>query len=496
VGDIMLDHYVRGSIERTSPEAPVGVLSVESEEYILGGAANVARNLTSMGAAVELAGVVGTDGSRKLLTSLLRRERIGQTSLLVDKARPTTLKTRALAQGQQVLRIDRERKHPLSPEMEESLLKAIRSQLSRVDGVVVSDYGKGVLTPRVIQALSALCRKAGKPIVCDPKGLEYRRYRGFDVLTPNLKEAQAASGVEIVDEASLERAAAELIRQVDSKGICVTRGASGVTVFPRRGKSQEIPPYPREVYDVTGAGDTFIAHLALGFFQGLKLAEAAAWANLAAGIVVERLGVAVVTPRELISEVYGDRRAAKYVAVADLVPVVRTLQTSGQKVVFTNGCFDLLHLGHIRLLESARALGDCLIVALNSDASVRKVKGPPRPLLPEAERVALLAALDCVDYLVVFDESSPEKLIRLLRPDLLVKGGNLDSNEVVGKEIVEGYGGEVRLIPAFGDRSISQFLDRLESPMPKKSRRPKRPASHKHKRAARKPDSPRKDRSS
>lgn len=488
VGDVMLDHYLRGNIERTSPEAPVGVLNVESEEYILGGAANVARNLSAMGASVELCGAVGSDANRRILTALLKKAKIGHKRLLVTHDRPTTLKTRAVAQGQQMLRIDRERKTPLAPAAEEALLQGLREEIGRVDGVIVSDYGKGVLTPGVLRGIASMCGKAGKPVVCDPKGLEYGRYRGFDVVKPNLKEAEAASGIPIHDEASLFKAAAELNRQIGGKAVCITRGGQGVTVFPRRGAPMSIPPIPREVYDVTGAGDTFISHLALGMFQGLKLGDAAAWANLAAGIVVERLGVAVVTPGELISEIHGDRRWAKFRAAAELVSIVRSLQESGRKVVFTNGCFDLLHVGHIRLLESARRLGDCLVVAINSDASVRKVKGPPRPLLPEGERVALLAALDSVDYLVVFDETSPERLLRALRPDILVKGGNLDADEVVGRGIVEGYGGEVRLIPAFGDRSVSGFLGRLGEPLSE-------PKSRGGKGAGKKSKTVRKDRS-
>ncbi len=474
VGDVMLDHYLRGTVERTSPEAPVGVLSVESEEYILGGGGNVARNLAAMGAKVELAGVIGEDAARSTFENLVREAGIGRSGIVVVKGRPTTLKTRAVAQGQQVLRIDREHKTPLRPGVEDLLLDRIQKLVEKCDGVVLSDYGKGVLTPRVLQSLSAWCREQKKTLIADPKGLEYRRYRGIDILTPNLKETQAASGIQITDDASLERAAAELNRQVCGKAVCITLGARGVHVFPRRGKSVLIPAHPREVYDVTGAGDTFVAHLALGCFQGLKVAEAAAWANLAAGIIVERLGASVVTPRELVGEVHGDRRWAKHCTLKELELVVRSHRNAGQKVIFTNGCFDLLHVGHIRLLESARALGDCLVVAINSDKSVRALKGPPRPLLPESERVALLAALDCVDRIVVFDDPSPESLLRAIQPDILVKGGNLEPDEVVGRSIVEGYGGEVRILPLFGDRSVSQFLSRLggepgkETPVPGK----------------------------
>ncbi len=463
VGDVMLDHYLRGTIERTSPEAPVGVLSVESEDYLLGGAGNVARNLAAMGARVELAGVAGADANRQILLELLEKANVRHKGLLVDNDRPTIVKTRAVAQGQQVLRIDHELRIPLSPALETRLLKRIVTLVGSCDGVLVSDYGKGVVTSRVLRGLVATCRKHKRPIIADPKGLDYRRYRGIDILTPNQKEAQTASGVEITDDSSLVRAGAALNRYVGGKGICITRGAKGVAVIPLRGRPLFIPPHPREVYDVTGAGDTFVSHLALGIFQGLRIGEAAAWANLAAGIVVERLGVAVVTPRELLGELHGDRQWSKYCTIEELRPIVRALRAARKKIVFTNGCFDLLHVGHIRLLESARALGDCLIVALNSDASVRAVKGPPRPLLPENERVALLAALHSVDYILVFDSRSPEALIRAIRPDVLVKGGNLEPEEVVGRRIVESYGGTVHLAPMFGDRSITQFLTRLSS---------------------------------
>jgi len=459
IGDLMLDHYLRGVVERTSPEAPVPVLCVKDDAWIAGGAGNVAANLAAMGARVEMAGVVGADDNAPRALALLETAGNRTGGVVRDPSRPTTLKTRALAQGQQILRIDREDSRPVSEPVARQLLRRARRALDRVDGVVISDYAKGTLGAETLSALIRMCREAGKPVIGDPKGLDYRRYAGVDCLTPNEKEAQAASGVAITDEASLRRAAAALNRQVGGRAICVTRGAQGVAVFPRRGEAVFLPALAREVYDVTGAGDTFTAHLALGFFQGLSLAEAAAWGNLAAGIVVGKLGAATVSPGELLGHAAGERHLAKLHTAAELEPILASLRAAGRRVVFTNGCFDLLHVGHIQFLETARSLGDCLVVAINSDESVRRVKGAPRPLLPEAERAALLASLNFVDYVVVFGESSPEPLLRRLRPDVLVKGGGLRPEEVVGREIVEAAGGEARVLPMFGDRSVSQLLD-------------------------------------
>ena len=339
VGDVMLDHYLRGAVERTSPEAPVPVLRVESEDYILGGAANVAHNLAAMGAKAELACVCGRDSAAKILYKRLREAGISAKGVVEDAARPTTLKTRALAQGQQMLRIDWERSQPIANETEARLLEKILGLLDEVQGVIVSDYGKGVLTPRVLDELSRECSRRGLKILADPKGLDYSRYRGISILTPNVKEAQAAAGLEVRDEASLRKAADRLNRQVKGLAICVTRGSQGVSVFPRRGEPLHISAIPREVFDVTGAGDTFISHLALGLFQGLGLFEAASWANLAAGIVVERLGVAVVKPAELISEAGGDRAFAKVRSLAELESAVRALRASGKKNRFHQWMF-------------------------------------------------------------------------------------------------------------------------------------------------------------
>jgi D-beta-D-heptose 7-phosphate kinase/D-beta-D-heptose 1-phosphate adenosyltransferase len=466
IGDVMLDHYLRGAVERVSPEAPVPVFRVDSEDHILGGAANVAANLAAMGATVYLAGVVGDDLIAATLTDLLTRAHIESSCLVTDRDRPTTLKTRAIATGQQVLRIDRERTRSIAAATESALLSRVREVLPRCDGVIVSDYGKGVLTSKVLSSVIEECHRKKKKVIGDPKGLEYRRYAGIDALTPNVKEAQAASGVAISDDASVTRAAAELNEAVRGKAILITRGAEGVAVFPRGHKPTFLPAIPREVFDVTGAGDTFISHFGLGYFQGLTMPEAASWANRAAGIVVGRVGVAVVRPSELAADIQGDSRRAKWRPLAELEPIVRSLRAAGRRIVLTNGCFDLLHVGHIQFLESARALGDCLIVAINSDESVRELRGAPRPLLPQNERAALLASLRSVDYVVIFDQLTPEKLLQALRPDVLVKGGGTSESEIVGHDFVKSYGGTIRMLPAFGRMTVAQLIQNFAQNMP------------------------------
>lgn len=466
VGDVMLDHYLRGVVERVSPEAPVPVFRVDSEDHILGGAANVAANLAAMGATVYLAGVVGDDLIAATLSDLLTRARIESSCLVTDPDRPTTLKTRALATGQQVLRIDRERNRPISAAVESAVLERVKAVLPKCDGVIVSDYGKGVLTSKVLTSIIAECRRQKKKVIGDPKGLEYRRYAGIDALTPNVKEAQAASGVAITDEVSLARAGAELNEAVGGKAILITRGSDGVAVFPRGGKPTLLPAIPREVFDVTGAGDTFISHFGLGYFQGLTMPEAASWANRAAGIVVGRVGVAVVRPNELLVDIQGDARRAKWRSLAELEPIVRSLRAAGRRIVLTNGCFDLIHVGHIQFLESARALGDCLIVAINSDESVRELRGAPRPLLPQNERAALLASLRSVDFVVIFDQLTPEEILTTLRPDVLVKGGGTKESEIVGFELVKSYGGAVRMLPTFGRTTVAQLIQNFAQNLP------------------------------
>lgn len=475
VGDLILDHYIRGSVSRTSPEAPVPVLHVTAEEWLPGGAANVAVNVTALGAKAELMGVVGNDESGARLKELLKSYAGLTPRLLVEKGRATTLKSRCVAQGQQMLRFDREVNEPISDATMSAALERIEKRLPHCSGVILSDYGKGFLRPEFLKKLITMVKDHGLRVVVDPKGRDYGRYRGVSVLTPNQKEASEASGIAIKGMESLTAAARALQKTVQGEAVVITRGEAGISVFPRRGKASHVPARAREVFDVTGAGDTVISTLGLALFSGADFHEAAALGNLAAGIVVGRAGVASVSANSLIvaCQEEDDQDRRKLVSMAELEQVCRSLRQNGRRIVFTNGFFDLLHHGHVRLLSEARRMGDCLIVAINSDASTRRLKGDPRPILKCGERLDLLAALPYVDYVTIFEEDTPEGLLRRLRPDILVKGGNPDSRktDVVGWEYVESYGGEVRLVHFANEPRISSILERAGRESKSRSRK-------------------------
>lgn len=465
VGDLILDHYIRGSVSRTSPEAPVPILHVEEEEHLPGGAANVAKNVTSLGGRAEIIGVAGNDEAGQTLHRLLTESAGLKPHLVIDNARPTTLKTRCMAQGQQMIRLDREIAEPVSDNVMRKALALVEKRIAHCDGVILSDYGKGFLREDFLQGVIALAKERGLKVLVDPKGRNYRRYRGASVLTPNQKEASDESGIAVVSAESAAAAAKTLQKMVDGEAIVITRGAAGVSVFPRRGRPSHISAQAREVFDVTGAGDTMIAALGLSLFSGAPLGDAAAIGNYAAGIVVGLAGVATVTAEQVRRAIEGVRTptANKFATPEELEPIVRSLHLHGRRIVFTNGFFDLFHHGHLRLLEAARQMGDCLIVAMNSDASTRRLRGAPRPLLRIDERRELLSALPYVDYITVFDEDTPENLLKRLRPDILVKGtaANAAKEEAVGHEIVEAYGGTVKFYHFEKDSPrTSAILDR------------------------------------
>lgn len=464
LGDLILDHYVRGSVSRTSPEAPVPILNVEDEEYLLGGAANVAANLVSLGARVELAGLLGKDEAADVFFHVLEDQQGISPLIVQDPSRPTILKTRCVAQGQQMLRLDRERAHPMQLEIELAMLQEVLPLVEQCDGVVFSDYGKGFLTASFMAAVIKHAHKKGKAALVDPKGRDYARYRGATLITPNQKEASDASGLAIEDNESCAQAAAALQEMVQGEAIVITRGPGGVSVFPREGPPSHLPARAREVYDVTGAGDSFIATLALGLFSGGTLEQAAELGNLAGGFVVGRAGVATVTQRDLEEtlDASGATPPRKQRTVGELEQICRSLRQNGSTVVFTNGFFDLLHYGHVRLLEEARGMGNALVVAINSDESTRRLKGPPRPVLSAEERARILGALPFVDYVVIFDDDTPERLLEQLRPDVLVKGtlpGDAHPH-AVGQEIVRAHGGNVRFVEIEGN-TISTLLERV-----------------------------------
>ncbi len=465
VGDLILDHYIHGSVSRTSPEAPVPIINHGEEEWLPGGAANVAANICSLGAKASLIGLCGKDPIGEHLESLLTAEEGLKPVLIKDSSRPTTLKTRYVSQGQQMLRHDREVSSPASESVESKLLKAIEKTIKKCSGVILSDYGKGTLTDRVLKETIRLAKEHNLKVLVDPKGNNYRKYEGATLLTPNQKEASEASGLRIDSDDSTAKAAAIIQKTVKGEVVVITRGPAGISVFPRKGKATHIPARAREVFDVTGAGDTVISTMGLSLFSGATFPEAATLGNHGAGIVVGIAGVACVTAAGLRAACMeeDDISAFKYVPPSELKRVTRSLKKNGRRIAFTNGFFDLLHHGHIRLLEEAKKMGDCLIVALNSDESTRRLKGAPRPILSLNERIKLLASFPAVDYITSFDEDTPQKLLKLLQPDILVKGGEkgAEISDIVGYEIVEAYGGKVHYVWLKDDEPrIRKILER------------------------------------
>ena len=460
VGDVMCDVYLWGTVQRISTEAPVPIFESTAQHQVLGGAANVAANLRALGCEVRLLGVVGADAPGRCVRELLHRQGIDDTAVLEDPSRPTTEKTRLVAQQQQVLRLDQESRAPLTPAFVKRALQHSTTLLADVDGLVCSDYHKGVCTPGLLEPLFAMARAAGKPIIVDPKARDFSCYAGATVIKPNLVEVARASGHPVTDPTTLAHAAQRLLHQSQAQALLVTRGKDGMSLFHPPHEPVHIPAQAREVFDVTGAGDTVMATLSMALLCGLPLLDAARLANAAAGVVVGKVGTAVVSPEELRIALRADGvGSADTILSADtLAMVLQQRQQRGETIVFTNGCFDLLHVGHIQYLQQARVLGDCLVVALNDDASVRLLKGERRPLLPQQERARILAALGCVDYVTIFSEATPLALITRLHPNVLVKGGDYTPATVVGREVVEAYGGRVCILPYVAGVSTTEII--------------------------------------
>lgn len=481
VGDIMCDHYVWGDVERISPEAPVQVLRWEREADRPGGAANVAMNLAALGCRVHLAGVVGKDTTATWLLRSIRAGGVDTRGVIEASDRPTTIKTRIIARGQHLLRIDRETRRAVDPNDERRLVAAIKRVRPELSGIICSDYGKGVLSGPVLGAIvgpssARASRAAGRRpfVLVDPKGRDFSKYRGADLLTPNekeLMEAASSVGPRADRDDALQRRAESLVRQLALKALVVTRGASGMDLFeaerrPGGGVRRiHIPALQRhEVFDVTGAGDTVAAVMGMALSAGLPLVDAGRLASAAAGIVVGTVGTAVADKETLARVIDGEasQSRSKVLSRSALLARIADRRALGATVVFTNGCFDLLHVGHLHLLQRARALGDLLVVAVNDDASVRRLKGQGRPLIPEAQRAEMLAALRFVDYVTLFSEPTPLRLIRAIGPDVLVKGGDYTLDHVVGREAVKRRGGRVVLIPPRPGLSTSRLLEAIE----------------------------------
>jgi D-beta-D-heptose 7-phosphate kinase/D-beta-D-heptose 1-phosphate adenosyltransferase len=459
VGDLMLDEYVSGVVDRVSPEAPVPVVRVRDTEYRLGGAANVARQLAVLGAAVSLAGIIGADAAGDDLLRLCAACGIGTRGIVSTDSRRTTRKLRVLGHTQQLLRMDWEDSRPCEADLGARLLAGLAGESP--DAVILSDYAKGVLTPQTIAAIAALAGAA--PVVVDPKSPDFTRYRGATTVTPNLRELELAAGKSLdpTDAESVAAAARPLIAAAGLTSMVVTLSEHGMLVVPAAGAPIPVPTSRRAVFDVTGAGDTAIAVLTLSLAAKASLSDAARLANAAAGVSVGQVGAVAVNADSIRSELTASPQA-KVLARAELGTRAASWRIAGKRIVFTNGCYDLLHAGHLSLLHGAAQLGDVLVLAINSDASVRRLKGAERPLVPQAERAALLAALACVDAVTIFDEDTPLATIEAVRPHILVKGADYKVEEVVGRDVVEAYGGRVALVPLLPNKSTTALLDRIK----------------------------------
>ncbi len=463
IGDAMLDRYVYGRVGRVSPEAPVPILAEERELAMPGGAGNVVRNLTALGAAAAFISVVGDDQAGSDLTGLVGGQPNVEPWLLVEGGRTTTVKTRYIAAGQHLLRADREQVSPIPSKLAERILRIARDAMAATGITVLSDYRKGVLSGGLSAQLIAAAHQAGRWVIVDPKGIDYTAYAGADVITPNRGELAEAAHMPVETEAQIAAAAQALRERHGFGAVLVTRAEDGMTLVDAA-EVQHFPAEAAEVYDVSGAGDTVVATLAAGLAAHLPLPIAARLANIAAGVVVGKVGTAVAHEADLL-EAISPRGGAlrKIVTRTAAAEQVERWRHRGWRTGFTNGCFDLLHPGHVHLLEQARAACDRLVVGLNSDASVRRLKGPARPVQPEAARAAVLASLASVDLVCIFEEDTPEALLTELRPDVLVKGADYAMDEVVGADLVRRWGGRVMLADLVPGHSTTATVERIRS---------------------------------
>ncbi|PID39119.1 MAG: bifunctional heptose 7-phosphate kinase/heptose 1-phosphate adenyltransferase [Proteobacteria bacterium] len=466
-GDLMLDCYCWGDVRRISPEAPVPVVKVKEKTYQLGGAGNVAANLAGLGCRTTIIGLIGRDAAADRIRAMLEAMGI-ENDCLEDAGRPTITKTRIMASKQQVVRLDEEDGSAINGPTAGRLLTSAGQILPRVDAVILSDYGKGMFaSDKFTQALIAACRKRSLPVFIDPKGMDWQRYTGASCITPNTAELELAAGTPIRTAEDLIPAAETLRARLDLEWLLVTRGPRGMALFGEAMEPVMIAARAREVFDVSGAGDTVIASLAACVAVGMNYGDAAVVANAAAGIVVAKLGTQPVRWAELepvLMDSAENQSAFALWKVADTREAISRLahwRQTGQRIVFTNGCFDLLHPGHVSLLHQARQLGDRLIVGLNTDDSIRRLKGDQRPILPGRDRAAILSALEDVDMVVFFGDDTPLELITHLKPDILVKGADYRIEAVVGKDVVESYGGKVRLVDILPGHSTTAIARKM-----------------------------------
>jgi len=459
IGDLMIDHYLWGSCERISPEAPVQVVNVKSESAVLGGAGNVINNLNALGAQVDVISVIGGCEISDELKTLLSNINVNSQYLITQKDRITSKKSRIIASQQQVVRYDRESTDEINSESQKQILDTFNSIITDYDGVLLSDYGKGVLTKELTTSLIAIANKNNKKVLVDPKGLDYSKYKGAYLLTPNKKEASEAMQVNIKDDASLTQAITQLKTECDLDVSLITLSEQGVAIYDDRLRTH--PTVAREVYDVTGAGDTVLASLGFALACGVDIDDAVEFSNLAAGVVVGKIGSATATLNEIIeyeSSLNKSTSDEHIKTLGEITTLSEELKSRGKKIIFTNGCFDILHAGHVRYLETAKSYGDVLILGLNSDRSVTALKGEGRPINTQLDRAYILAALEAVDYVVVFDDDTPYDLIKTIKPHTLVKGGDYEGKAVVGQDIAN----ELKLVQFVDGKSTTKTIEKIQ----------------------------------
>ncbi|MFV7791034.1 D-glycero-beta-D-manno-heptose-7-phosphate kinase [Aliarcobacter lanthieri] len=459
IGDLMIDHYLWGNCDRISPEAPVQIVNVQKESSVLGGAGNVINNLVSLGAKVEVISVVGADIVADELKTLLKNINVSTSNLVIENKRKTSKKSRLIASQQQVLRYDMESIDDIDENSHTSIITTLTNSINKYNSIILSDYGKGVLTTKLTQDIIKIANDYNIKVLVDPKGKDYSKYKGSYTLTPNKKEAQEATNILIKDEKSLIEASKVLKEKCNLKVSLITLSEQGIAIFDDNLTIK--PTVAREVYDVTGAGDTVIASIAFALGNDLSIDEAVSFANLSAGIVVGKIGSATATLDEIYEYEYSLHKSnstSHIKTFKEIEELSIKLHNQGKKIVFTNGCFDILHVGHVKYLEEAKSYGDVLILGLNADSSVRKLKGEKRPINTQEDRAYILASLESVDYVVIFEEETPYELIKLIKPHTLVKGGDYEGKEVVGQDIAD----ELKLVQFVDGKSTTNTIKRIQ----------------------------------
>jgi len=459
IGDLIIDQYLWGSCERISPEAPVQIIKIDRESSVLGGAGNVVNNLKKLGAEVDIISVIGDCKNSNELINLLKDIEVDTKYLVSQKNRTSSKKTRIIASQQQVIRYDLESIDEINLDTQKTIIEIFNRIVKDYELILLSDYGKGVLTSQLTQLLIEEAKKHNKKVLVDPKGTNYSKYKGAYLLTPNKKEASEATKINIIDTTSLNNAITQLKSSYDLEVSLITLSELGIAIFDEEFRIH--PTTSKEVFDVTGAGDTVLASLGFAIACGFKIDQAVEFSNLAAGVVVGKIGSATASLNEIIeyeSNINKSSSTKHIKSIDEITYLVKELKSKGKKIVFTNGCFDLLHAGHISYLEKAKTFGDVLILGLNSDRSVTAIKGKERPINLQSDRAYIIAALEVVDYVVIFDNDTPYDLIKAIKPDILVKGGDYSNKEVIGQDIVE----EIKLVKFLDGKSSSRTIEKIK----------------------------------